>query len=62
MDAPRGRARTTKGSIQGGPQATRKSPGVEGGRPYFRRTRVPLIFWELRVFRKLGSTLSISSK
>ena len=31
-------------------------------RRYFSRTRVPRIFWALSVFRKLGTSRSISSK
>ena len=34
--------------------------GLTGG--YFRSTRVPRIFWALRVLRKLGITRSINSK
>ena len=36
--------------------------GPRGGPAYFRRTRVPRIFWALSVLRNDGMTRSISSK
>src|SRR6476620_1156741 len=38
------------------------SPWVHGPMDYFMRIREPLIFWLLRVLRKLGTSRSMSSK
>ena len=43
-------------------QAAAKEPSLTDCRAYWRRTRVPLIFWLLSVLRKLGISRSISSK
>ena len=59
--------RTDRGAVR--PTSTALSrrgatrPCAKAGRSaYCRRTRVPLIFWLLSVLRKLGISLSISSK
>ena len=57
---------THKGFIlaqRAGPQNQRnRVPADEKVGPYWRRTLVPLIYWLLSVFRKLGISLSINSK